>query len=132
VTVFDTVGRWQAPIFEDLSRFVVATDLLGARFRRSSLETELVSVGQRAFLSGYFGEDCIPQPLMNLFTLQALLDRWVGVLYSCGRARGIRRLAKLYRSMGSAALIRRKVAQTLSDLERTVYEPAAKVYCATY
>ena len=126
VTVFDSVGRWQSPIFEDLSRFVVATDLLAARFQQLKAVSELLGVCRRAFLTGYFGGDSIPQPLMNLFTLQALLDRWVGLLYSCRQARGIRRLAKQYRALDSASLIRSKVAQALFDLERMADEPLAK------
>jgi len=78
VIVFDTLGRWQVPIYEDIAYFL---------FRLKSAGIQAVSQGlafsrrrlkkyEQEFLCGYFGAEPIPYTLIRLFEIQALLDYW--------------------------------------------------------
>jgi len=96
VSIIDTLGRWRAPIFEDISRFLCALHvsqpqvwLQGWAYSRRVLD-EL----ERHFLQGYFAEHDIPYQQIRLFQCQALLDRWASFVNSCRSSRGIRRWAK--------------------------------------
>ena len=78
VTVIDTLARWRAPVYEDLSDFLFALKASkpqvyaqGAIFSRPVLAS-----WEDAFLDGYFGAERPPYQALRLFEAQALLDRW--------------------------------------------------------
>jgi hypothetical protein len=99
VCAIDTLGNWQAPIYEDLGRFLCALHasvpqlwLRGWAYNQHTLDRL-----ERQFLAGYFGAAEIPFGLIRAFECQALLDRWAAVVHSGRAARGPRRWAKLLR-----------------------------------
>lgn len=78
VTVYDTLGTWRPPIYEDIGFFVgglyttrIQAVTRGAVFSRRDLERQ-----ERSFLEGYFGHDAIPTQTVALFAIQGLLDKW--------------------------------------------------------
>ncbi len=96
VQVIDTMGRWRAPIYEDLGRFLCALHASvpqvwthGWAYRR-----QVLCEFERRFLQGYFGAAPIPSAILRLFECLALLDRWASLVQSSRSARGLRGWAK--------------------------------------
>lgn len=90
LTAIDLLGRWRAPIYEDLGTFLVALGsgrlpaVLGEwtyRRPRRALES--------AFLTGYFGSDPRPEREIALYEGLLHLDKWSARLSRLGR-RGVR------------------------------------------
>jgi len=78
VTVFDTLARWCAPIYEDIAYFLLSLHSnrwqvvsQGFAFRGARL-----SAYEKAFLDGYFADAIPPLSLISLFEIQALLNKW--------------------------------------------------------
>ena len=77
ITVIDLLGRWRAPIYEDVASFLVAlhsgrqTAVTGGRLYRRPLP-EL----EASFLRGYFGDDRIPAREIATYEALLILDKW--------------------------------------------------------
>jgi hypothetical protein len=78
VSVLDTFAKWRTPIYEDIGFFLndlkmsyPQTISQGLAFRLSQLTTY-----EKAFLTGYFGQEPIPYPAIRLYEARALLDKW--------------------------------------------------------
>lgn len=75
VAVFDPLPGWEAPVFDDLARFLV-----GLRPPISTLVSQRrVSAYQAAFLRGYFQDGPPPELELSVFQLLVLMDQWAGV-----------------------------------------------------
>jgi Ser/Thr protein kinase RdoA (MazF antagonist) len=90
LTAIDLLGRWRAPIYEDLGTFLVA---LGSG-RLPAVVGEWTyrrprRVLESAFLTGYFGSDPRPDREIALYEALLLLDKWSARLSRLGR-RGVR------------------------------------------
>jgi len=99
VTVFDTLGRFEAPIYEDIARMLMAVKVCGPQLLSGGLlynTTQLRSYEQ-SFLQGYFFDQPIPYKIVRLFEAQLLLEHWVAIVYRHREGRGFRRLAKGFR-----------------------------------
>jgi hypothetical protein len=84
VTLLDTRAAWLAPIYEDLAYFGVSLRTAkvqlysGGQFFRRAFLQEL----EAALLEGYFGAEPPPLPVLKLFRVQLLLDRWASLLHA--------------------------------------------------
>ncbi len=78
VIVFDTLGRWQVPIYEDIAYFLFRLKFAGIRAVSQGLafNQRQLAKYEREFLDGYFGCETIPCAVIRLFEIQALLDYW--------------------------------------------------------
>jgi aminoglycoside phosphotransferase (APT) family kinase protein len=119
VTVLDTQGRWQAPVYEDLGRFVFAMRrspiplIPSAGFR----DPGVLDLCEREFLRGYFAAEPIPLAAVRLFECQSLLEWWCTLVHSCQRAQGLPRLAKHCRLVSWRGYLRRHLKRLLERLD---------------
>ncbi len=121
VTVFDTLARWRAPIYEDIAHFLVSLKLsrpqvysFGFAFR-----PDLIARYEEEFLRGYFDQDEIPLGAIRLYEKLLVLEKWAARVYRLREPRGIFRLAQL----GAAALWSRAIRRQLLE---PVTEPQAQ------
>lgn len=126
IRVIDTLGRWKAPIYEDISHFLVAIKASTTQIMSRGLACRPRRVEQleRQFLSGYFETQCIPLDHIRLFECQALIERWAANTYRARDARNWKRLAKKGRVMWSDAFMRNLVDRLLDDVPRTPASPS--------
>ena len=113
VTVFDTLGGWRAPIYEDLGLFLSAlhTNKAQAYTWGLAFGTQLLRRFERVLLEGYFAPDEPPRAAINLFTVQALLDKWASrddVGHPAGAGYGL---------VATKHCIRRHVDRLLDEVE---------------
>ena len=99
VTGFDTQGRWQAPIYEDIGHFLVALNASGLQVgtRGWAFSPRLLAELENEFLEGYFGESP-PLVYVRLFECERLLEWWSSLLYVCETASGPRKWTKVTRA----------------------------------
>lgn len=123
VIVFDTLGVWRAPIFEDLATFVLGARLFRPQAYLSGLlfpEADLDRVEQR-LLRGYAGGvGDVGTAQIDLYSVLLLLDKWASVLAPLGnRSRGRIRTRLLTRwYAGEAKRLVRRIAANLSRNSR--------------
>jgi hypothetical protein len=103
---FDTIGRWRAPIYEDLARFLVESS------------AGISHIGDE-LLAGYFGGQALSceRLLVRLFEIRALLGRWVACLHAASSAFGVRRIAKRCRAAIQIPILRRRIEALLRECE---------------
>ena len=106
VTVFDTLGRWRVPVYEDLAYFTIALrtgrpGLVPAGPRQAARTAAL----GRALHDGYFGDEPVPGRELAAFELLCLLDKWCSLAATGHDAAGRNRLAwGAYRGLAAARL----------------------------
>ena len=134
VTVFDTEGEWQAPIYEDLAHFLVAVGSVvpHVQGRRLMFDNTTIQSLQSAFVGGYFGSAPVPVVAVRLFEIQALLDRWSSMKYSLQKAIAWRKQIKQCRTAGRTTFFRRYLEELVRDLpdpgwSSTAQRPMARV-----
>lgn len=90
VTVIDTLGAWQAPIYEDIGCFLHSLRCNRVRVltRGAAIPAERLAAYERAFLSGYFGQGAVPRAAVRLYEAQAALEKWSSLVAFAARAPG--------------------------------------------
>ena len=95
LTVIDLLGRWRAPIYEDLATFLVAlhsgrqTALTGGRILRRP-----VRLLEEHFLAGYGGGSDVPRSPIATYEFLLVLDKWSSRLTRLEGAGRVRRLER--------------------------------------
>jgi hypothetical protein len=95
LTVIDLLGRWRAPIYEDLATFLVALHsgrqaaLTGGRLLRRP-----VAVLEERFLAGYAGGSDLPRSPVATYEFLLVLDKWSSRLTRLEGAGRVRRLER--------------------------------------
>lgn len=82
VRVFDVLGRFRVPIYEDLAHFRIALRTAAvqmATFGRALKPDRLVRY-EGGLVAGYFEDDAVPEPALALFELLVLLEKWGSVV----------------------------------------------------
>jgi aminoglycoside phosphotransferase (APT) family kinase protein len=92
VTVLDTPAICHSPIYEDLAYLLIGLKAKWSQVLSLELayDSHQFALYEREFLSGYFGQSPIPDRVIRLYEVQALLVRWSGKMfvlqeYSAGR-----------------------------------------------
>jgi len=121
VTVFDTLARWRAPIYEDLCQFLLGLKLSGMQ---ASLQgwwhpQSVLRQYERYFLEEYFRDQSIPWKTIRYFECTLLLERWAAIVFRAKEAKGMRRLAKSTRAMVWGRYMARCVDTMLRDIDRS-------------
>jgi hypothetical protein len=119
ITVIDTLGRWQAPVYEDLGHFLFAlhTSEIQVYSQGCWLSETVLRDFEQAFLAGYFGEHPFPETALRLFQLQSLLYRWAALVHSARRPVGVRRLPMRCRFAAANRFFGRCLHHLLRDLQ---------------
>ncbi|QEG41897.1 phosphotransferase [Roseimaritima ulvae] len=96
VSVFDTLGRFEAPIYEDIAKMLMTVNASGPQMLSAGMlyPRPRLERFQRAFLEGYFGDQAIPTSVIQLFLVQLLLEHWAAVVYRHREQHGWKRMAK--------------------------------------
>ncbi len=96
VTVFDTPGRFEAPIFEDLAKLLMTVKASGPQLLSGGLlyNAKQLRRYEENLLEGYFLNEPIPYKCIRLFEAQLLLEHWAATVYRYRDGRGFRRIAK--------------------------------------
>jgi hypothetical protein len=92
ITVFDTLGRWLTPIYEDVGYFLVGLRSLGPQILTlgRAFDRALLDGYELRFLRGYFGSGEVPVEPIRLFEIEAFLARWAASTHGVRTARGLR------------------------------------------
>ncbi len=117
VCVIDTLGRWQAPVYEDIGYFLFNLQASAVQTYSQGwwLSQARLREFEQAFLAGYFGSSPFPQGAVRLFQLQALLYRWAAIVHSSQRPRGVRRLPIRCRLVATNRFFGRYLRHLLKD-----------------
>ncbi|MEX1026675.1 MAG: phosphotransferase [Candidatus Paceibacterota bacterium] len=96
VSIFDTLGRFEAPIYEDIAKMLMTVQASGPQLFSRGLffDHNRLTRFEQHFLEGYFSDQPIPLPTIRLFLAQQLLEHWSAVVYRHQQQRGVKRLAK--------------------------------------
>ena len=99
VTVFDTLGRFEAPIYEDIAKLLMTVKACGPQLISGGFlyNSNLLQRYEQAFLAGYFHDQPIPIRTVRLFEAQLLLEHWAAAVYRHHESRGLKRAAKGFR-----------------------------------
>ncbi len=118
VTVFDTLARFQAPIYEDIAKFLITVKGSGLQMSSQGLlySSKLLTDYENEFLSGYFGRHPIPLRIIRLFEVQLLLELWAAIVYQHRESSGARRIVKSVRRVTWARFISHYIHGVLTDL----------------
>ena len=78
VAVFDTLAKWQAPIYEDIAYFLIGLKLMWSQVLSQGLmySQSRLNECEAAFLEGYFERTPIPLKEVRLYELLMLMDKW--------------------------------------------------------
>lgn len=117
IRVIDTLGRWKAPIYEDISRFLTMLSLSmprGPGLGRSRPPLYLADL-ERHFLAGYFVNEHVPLSCIRLFQCQAILERAAAYSYRYHECRGWKRIVKGGRAKWWSVFMRRSLDRLLAD-----------------
>ena len=115
VTVFDTLARWQAPIYEDVAHFLVAlkTSMPQVLAPRLLSDPARLAACEEAFLQAYFERTGIPRGVIRLFECQVLLERWTALVFRAEEAGGLRGVARRARVLLLKGGVTRHLASAL-------------------
>ena len=120
VTVFDTLARWRAPMFEDLAHFCLALRTAGTQ--ASTLgwyySKRQLNEWESSLLRGYYGDRPIPWRELRLFECLLALERWAAFEFRFREARGTRRLAKMVRATVWGRHFKKHVSQLVTEIDR--------------
>lgn len=96
ITVFDTLGRFDAPIYEDIAKLLMTVKACGPQLMSGGLlyDARHLQRYERHFLKGYYSDEPIPLKTIRLFEAQLLLEFWTATVYRHREGRGLRRVAK--------------------------------------
>lgn len=97
VTVIDTLSKWQSPIYEDLAYFLLRlrTNQIQVFTQGMAYSDSWIDDCATAFLKAYFGEEKIPNDILNMYQALALLDQWTSQVESLSRNRKIQNRLRL-------------------------------------
>lgn len=90
VAVIDTLAWLKTPIYRDLACFLVSMEVATMRVysRRWVLSDPYLRRLDQAFLAGYFPAGDAPLAVINLFCLQAILEKWAAEAEHYRRSHG--------------------------------------------
>lgn len=90
VTVLDIVGRFRMSAYRDIGAFLANLyyGCLPAFGQGAFLHVSRVAEYRRAFLGGYFGDASVPENLVRLYEVQALLEKWSSIVWRRSQQRG--------------------------------------------
>lgn len=116
IRIIDTLGRWRAPIYEDISRFLMTFKASAPQVRRlgAHRSQSLVKL-EHQFLAGYFEHEPIPLGCIRLFECQALVERAAAFAYRYRESRGWKRIIKGGRAAWWNGFLRRTAGRLLAD-----------------
>ncbi|WP_164100508.1 phosphotransferase [Candidatus Laterigemmans baculatus] len=126
IRVIDTLARWRAPIYEDLSQFLTALKASAPQVLSHGLlcRPQLAAHFERQFLSGYFEGDRIPLDRIRLFECLTLMERWAAMTYRFHEARGWKRLAKGGRAVWSKRFLHDRITHLLAETRTASSAPS--------
>jgi hypothetical protein len=96
VTVIDTLGRFEAPIYEDIALMLMSINASGPQMFSRGLfyDPKRLHRYEHSFLTGYFFDQPVPFPAIRLFLVQLLLDHWAAAVSRHEHQRGIKRVVQ--------------------------------------
>lgn len=123
VAGFDTRARCYGPIYEDLGYFRAmlhkdSPELYGVRFCYPAKWTDRLG---EEFLRGYFAGTAIPRQTIQLFEIQASLEKWAPYTLGYREAKGVRRFAKRCRLEMLSQFFFRRLRRLAAELRSPVY-----------
>lgn len=81
LVIFDTLAKWRTAIYEDIGYFIARILINQLQVYSLGLAYDRVWIQKciRTFLEGYFGDDTIPNEIINLYIVLAILDKWTSL-----------------------------------------------------
>jgi hypothetical protein len=118
VAAIDTLGRWQAPLYEDIGYFLVALQTGEVQMYSQGLwlTEALLQEFETAFLDGYFESARLPRQAVRLFEVQSLLYRWAAIAHGSQKSAGIRRLVKRCRLVAQNSFLLHHLRRLVKQL----------------
>ncbi|WP_153558904.1 phosphotransferase [Roseimaritima sediminicola] len=99
VSLFDTLGRFEAPIYEDVAKMLMCIHASGPQLISAGVlyAPKRLKRFEDALVRGYFGDRSVPVAAINLFSVQLVLEHWAAIVYRHREHRGAKRIAKQLR-----------------------------------
>ena len=118
ITVFDTQGKWQAPIYEDIAHFLTVFKMCTLQLYSQGLafSPRVTARFENAFLNGYFGQDVIPLPAIRLYEIMLLLNKWPSGAYDQRAVFGVRKIARRCRLAITGPFLHRCLSRLLREV----------------
>jgi hypothetical protein len=118
VSVIDTLGRWKAPIYEDIGHFLAAIETTEWQMLSQGWLWSPRTIGKlkAAFVAGYFADSAPPWRSMKLFEAQAALFKWASSISGLRQTAGFRRWTKHWRLMARSHFLGRYLARIVGEI----------------
>ena len=118
VAVCDTLGRWLAPIYEDVAHFLIALETSERQMNSQGLLADrgLIARCRNEFLNGYCGTSEWNSTAVRLFEVQLLLCKWANVIHSQRQATGWQHLAKSCRMALRNRFLKKQIERIFTEL----------------
>ena len=119
VTMFDTQGCWQAPVYADLAQFLIALKVSWQQICSAGwyCDARTLAACERDFLRGYFEETPVPTGAIRLFECLLVLDWWVALAHYRHRARGVRRPIRWVQLLVCSRYLKRYVRNLVAQMD---------------
>jgi hypothetical protein len=117
LAVFDPMPRWAVPRFEDLSRFLVSTRLLGIQLHThgAAFSEDSMARRERLVIEGYVGNQDLPLAELRCLQLLVALDHWSALVDTPGA--GTRRRVRQISARSATGYLRRETQRVVGLLE---------------
>lgn len=119
VTVFDTEGRWHAPVFADVAHFLVALKVSWLQICSAGwyYDARTLAACERDFLQGYFAKTPPPTAAIRLFECLWVLEWWVKLAHYRHKAKGVRRAVRWGQLHFCSGYLKRYVRKLVAQMD---------------
>lgn len=117
VTVFDSMGRWRAPVYGDVAYFLIRIKVSVPQMISQGLLFDAATLArfEKEFLYGYFGQQPVPMAQIRLYECMLLLEQWGAMVCRSRKAHGVQKIAKQCQTKLAQRYLLRYIRRTLSE-----------------
>ena len=118
VTVFDSMSRWRAPIYEDLAYFLIRLKVSVPQMMSQGVLFDASTLArlENEFLCGYFERQPVPMAQIRLYECILLLDQWAAMVYRLRKSHGVYRIAVQFQTQLAQRYLSRYICWKLSEI----------------
>ncbi|MEE9398185.1 MAG: hypothetical protein V3V31_14355 [Methylococcales bacterium] len=119
ITVFDSIGHWRAPIYEDLAYFLIRLKVSMPQMMSQGrlFEAATLIKLEKEFLGGYFGHRPIPMAQIRLYECILLLEQWAAMVCRLKASRGVRKIGMRCQVKIGLPYLSHYISRALSEIE---------------
>lgn len=117
VTVFDSMGRWRTPVYEDVAHFLIRLKVSVPQMMSQGLLFDAATLArlEKEFLYGYFGQQPVPMAQIRFYECILLLEQWGAMVCRSRKAHGLQKIATQCQTKLAQRHLSRYIRRTLSE-----------------